>query len=107
MTSSQLEKVIVTDLGYSFGELISLNEVSSIVLDIDNSIYPEKDTMFKFKKFSDNTIMMVYFGKKNSDGNYEFNASSPNLYIDASTIYAFNLVTPLRRKSPYLYGRSV
>ena len=95
MTSEQIGYILEKIGNYSqnLTDPIDLREVSSIVLDSNESYYPESGTTFRFD--SEGSLLEIYKGGKIDS------------IIDYKQIEAFILETPSYRKAPYKMGTQI
>ena len=103
MTTSQV-KVILSEIGnYSTDMLIPMTEVTAIVLESNENIYPDATTHVYFDSKHD--LMMVYYGK--TENGIFTPESKPRFIIELESVQGFYLATKYRRKSPYRIGGSL
>lgn len=103
MTHAQLAAIFLDLNGtgterYTFDDVIEMEEVSSIILESDESIFPDKTLHIKFG--SDNLMYL----HKGSYVNGTFITKKIINAISIDRIIGFVLVNPYNMKSPYKFG---
>ena len=107
MTNAQV-KSILSELNAAFpgsyteNNNLILDEVALIVLDSDETLYPER-TLNRFYFDTENELLFVYYGRYNSDGEFILN-SNPEFVIDFEFIIGFILATDMTQKNQYKIG---
>ena len=105
MTTTQISNFL-SELGYSLDKEIAMKEVSSILLNIDQNLYPGKTTRFNFST-KHGELLLVYYGHEDSEGNFIKNQEVPNFFISFSTIVGFHMVSPNHISEPYKLSLAV
>lgn len=110
MTNEQT-KYILDQYGYAENQIIKFPEISSIITDFNSTQYPGDSTRFKFLT-GDNSLLLVYYGKENRDGEFEYSRiengePKPNFYIPLSVVYAIRVVNRYNQAEPYKYNKAV
>jgi hypothetical protein len=98
-------QTILTDLGYNVGSnegWTSLNDVSSIVLESDASIYPDDTIQFKFD--DDNEVITTRIGTTEGE---VFTPTREVATIEYAAVMAVMMAKATSSKSPYKRGSSV
>ena len=111
MTSTKIN-LILSELNTQFstgGTLygpdiwLEAEEISAIVLESDESIYPDKTMQIKFD--SANLLLLTRKGYYDEIG--DFVVTENNAAYDYALILSVTLARNERRKSPYMFARSV
>lgn len=106
MTTSQI-KTILSEVGnYNTDMIIPLKEVSSILLNIDQNLYPGSTSRFNFST-KNGELLLVYYGREDN-GTFIFNNEDiPNVIVPFSTIIGFHMVAPTHVSEPYKVSQAV
>ena len=100
MTTPQVKTILSEIGGYSTDMIIPLTEVTAIVLESNENIYPDDTTHVYFDSTYD--LMLVYYGEtKNGVFTPE---SKPRFIIELESVQGFYLSNKYRHKSPYSIG---
>ena len=104
MTKEQLTAIFselngTGTIRYTFGDVLEMEEISSIVLESDESIFPDKTLHIKFGE-DDN----LFYLHKGSYINGVFETKTVINAIDIGKNIGFVLVNPYNNKSPYKFG---
>lgn len=90
MISSQITKIINTDMGLPLDEIIKAPMIRMIITDLENPIFVDKNTRLKFHTMKPNGILEVYYGEE-INGEFKQFALGPNMSIPFSNIYGFQM----------------
>jgi hypothetical protein len=101
MTAAQIQ-LILTDLGYDAGEWTSLNDISSIVLEADASLYPDDTIQFRFD--NTNEVITTRIGTTQDE---VFTPTREVATIEYATVMGIMMAKATSGKSPYKRGASV
>jgi hypothetical protein len=108
MTTNQIS-AILAELNdrfegmYTEDTWLEANEISSIILSSDESVYPDETMQIKFDQT--NELLLTRVGKYNSEGTFEVIKNTAA--ISYELIIGFNMRRIAVMKSPYKIGASV
>lgn len=99
MNSQQITHILGRN-GFAQDTFVNLKPISEIVLTSNENLYPSDEIDFYFKS---NEILLVYYKKKDSDGNL-IRETKPRFCISYAEIEGFIFTTPMYQKKPYIWG---
>jgi hypothetical protein len=108
MTSAQVE-YILDELNSSFsgmytvGDWLEAEEIASIILASDESVYPDETMQIKFD--SENELLLTRVGSYDEEG--VFQVLKDTAAIEYSLIVGISMARPGAGKSPYKNGSAV
>ena len=104
MTAAQITEIIDEIGGYSPNQIIPLTEVTAIVLNSNQNIYPSDTLHVKFNNTYD--YIESYYGYTDDEGVFHYE-THPRAITPYKTVQTFMLLSLYHNKTPYKSGASI